>query len=85
MGDEAFIWDTANGIKSLKDVLINDCGLDLTGWTLSAARGISDDGSTIAGYGYNPDGYEEAWIATIPEPATLLFLGLGGLFLRRKR
>lgn len=43
------------------------------------------DGLTIVGWGYNPDGYDEAWIATIPEPTTLLLLGFGGLALRRKR
>ncbi len=86
-GGEAFMWDTANGIKSLRDVLINDYGLDLTGWTLSSTRGISDDGLTIAGYGINPDGYTEAWIATIPEPASAVLLGLGAvcLVLRHKR
>ena len=82
---KAFIWDTVNGIKNLRDVLVNDYGLDLTGWTLSSARGISDDGLTIVGWGYNPDGYTEAWIATIPEPGTLFLFGLGGLALLRKR
>ena len=82
---EAFIWDPDNGIRNLKDVLQNDYGLDLTGWTLEAAMAISDDGLTIVGYGENPDGYNEAWVATIPEPATLLLLGLGAMMLRRKR
>jgi len=37
--------------------------------------------------GINPDRYTEGWIATVPEPTTILFLGLGGLGLlqRRKR
>lgn len=68
--DEAFIWDTANGMQSLKDVLVNDHGLDLSGWTLHEALGISPDGLTIVGHGYNPSGYTEAWVATIPEPPT---------------
>ena len=85
-GLEAFIWDAPNGMKNLKDVLVKDCGLDLTGWTLSAAYGISDYGLTIVGAGYNPSGSEEAWIATIPEPATICLLALGSLMLiRRKR
>jgi hypothetical protein len=84
-GYEAFIWDTANGMQNLRDVLVNDYSLDLTGWTLSTANGISNDGLTIAGCGINPDGYDEAWIATIPEPGTLFLFGLGALALRRKR
>ena len=84
-GWEAFIWDTANGMQSLKDVLVNYHDLDLTGWTLSQAWGISDDGLTIVGHGYNPDGYTEAWVATIPEPATFVLFGLGGLFLRKRK
>jgi hypothetical protein len=47
--------------------------------------GISDDGLTIAGNGDNSYGNYEGWIVTIPEPATLLLLGLGSLALLRKR
>ena len=60
-----FIWDAANGMRSLEDVL-KDYGFDLTGWDLYDALGISDDGLTIVGYGRNPSGNNEAWIATLP-------------------
>ena len=82
-GGEAFIWDNTNGMRSLRDVLVSDYGLDMTGWTLSDARDISDDGLSIVGYGINPSGYIEAWMAqldahaTVPEPSTLLLLGSG--------
>ena len=33
-GREAFIWDTTNGMRSLKNVLEVDYGLDLSGWRL---------------------------------------------------
>jgi probable HAF family extracellular repeat protein len=85
-GNEAFIWDQENGMQSLQDLLVNDFGLDLTGWTLREARGISADGLTIAGWGINPDGFTEAFVATIPEPGTVSLLVLGGIaLLRRKR
>lgn len=84
-GREAFIWDDTNGMRSLRDVLANDCGLDLTGWTLTVAQRISDDGLTIVGWGVNPNGNTEGWVATVPEPCTLSLLTLGGLALRRKR
>ena len=84
-GSEAFIWDTANGMQNLKYLLENNCGLDLTGWALRGARNISANGLTIVGRGTNPDGFSEGWIATIPEPTTLLLLGLGGLLLRHRK
>lgn len=84
-GGEAFYWTSSEGMRSLKDILTNDCKLDLTGWQLEWAHGISADGMTIVGQGFNPNGDKEAWVATIPEPATLLLLGLGAVMLRRKR
>ena len=73
-------------MRSLQDVLEADLGLDLTGWKLRSARGVSDDGLTIAGWGTNPSGSIEAWIAVIPEPSTALLLasGLAALAVRRR-
>ena len=67
---EAFIWDSVHGLRRLRDVLTQEYGLDLVGWELSGALGISDDGRAIAGNGINPDGDYEAWIAILPEPET---------------
>jgi probable HAF family extracellular repeat protein len=84
---EAFIWDAAHGTRSLEQVLTNDFGLDLTGWTLGGAEGISADGLTIVGTGGNPSGQGEAWITFIPEPGTplLLLTGLLALAARARR
>lgn len=81
----AFIWDEQDGIRSIKDLLETDFGFNLNGWYLLDATAISLDGLTIVGYGENPSGDLEAWIATVPEPSTLLLFGLGGLALVRKR
>ncbi|MBX2864637.1 MAG: hypothetical protein KTR27_13900 [Leptolyngbyaceae cyanobacterium MAG.088] len=62
---EAFIWQPRLGMRSLKTVLTNDYGLDLTGWTLLVATSVSTDGSTIVGTGINPQGKEEAWVANL--------------------
>ena len=80
-----FIWDAAHGMRDLGEVLTGDYGLDLTGWTLSDATGISADGMVIVGYGRNPTGQSEAWMVVIPEPGTLSLLALGGLALIRRR
>jgi probable HAF family extracellular repeat protein len=68
---EAFVWTERNGIRSVRSVLVDEFGLDLTGWTLSSAVGISDDGGTILGNGINPDGALEAWIAVLPSSITV--------------
>lgn len=82
---EAFIWDAENGMRSLRDVLTTEYGFDLTGWHLYKATGISADGLTMAGYGYNPDRFgTQAWVAHIPEPATLSLLALGSLAAMRR-
>ncbi len=86
VGTEAFIWDATHNMRSLKNVLTTDFGLgaDLTDWRLFEASGISADGLTIAGYGFNPLGQTEAWVAQldapqqpVPEPSTMLLLGSG--------
>ena len=81
----AFLWDEHNGMRELKSVLESDYGLDLTNWTLTQATGISADGLTMIGFGTNPDGFTEGWIATIPEPSIVLLLGMGSLVLLRRR
>ena len=65
LGREAFIWEPTNGMRSLKEVLTNDYGLDLMGWTLWGADDISDSGLVIVGFGSNPGGDTEAWIADL--------------------
>jgi len=83
--DNAFVWDATHGMRSLQQVLTGS-GLELTGWTLLDATAVSADGSTIVGYGTDPSGLTEAWIATIPEPGTglLALTGLAGLAFRRR-
>jgi len=74
---EAFRWTSGGGMVSLRDLLVNHGVSNLTGCKLVAATGISADGRTIVGYGTNPDGNTEAWIATVPEPATITLAATG--------
>ena len=66
-GTQALIWESASGVRNLQDVLVNDFGLasELTGWTLTHAAGISDDGTVIAGRGIH-NGNTEGWVAILP-------------------
>ena len=56
------IWTAGEGPRLVKDLLVEDYGLDLSGWELHYAAGISDDGRTIVGAGVNPEGQAEGWI-----------------------
>jgi uncharacterized membrane protein len=38
----------------------------LNGWSLTQVRGLSHDGSVIAGEGINPQGQPEGWVALLP-------------------
>lgn len=67
LGDEAFIWDHINGMRSLRSVLIG-LGVDLTGWQLTSAEDITPDGTVIIGAGINPMGFVEAFRAVLPRP-----------------
>jgi probable HAF family extracellular repeat protein len=79
---EAFIWDSAHGMRALKTVLQTDYGLNLTGWSLQAALDISPDGNNIVGYGTNPSSQTEAFrVSLVPEPATVVQLGLMAMLL----
>lgn len=62
---EAFIWDTEHGMRHLQTVLQNELGLDLDGFFMFDARGISADGRIIVGYGFNKFGEQEAFVADL--------------------
>ncbi|MCL2329792.1 MAG: PEP-CTERM sorting domain-containing protein [Phycisphaerae bacterium] len=83
---EAFVWDQTHGARSIKGILERDFGMDLTGWDLMYASGVSADGTVIVGYGMNPLGQAEAWIAVIPEPSSAALLAVAAMsFLSRRR
>jgi len=90
-----FVWDALSGMRDLQSILTLDFGLNLTDWTLTNAFGLSDDGRVFAGWGINPQGMVEGWVAstrgqpplTVPEPgpAWLLLGALAGLLVARRR
>ena len=66
-GHAAFIWDATRGIRDLKTVLASDFGVNMRGWTLESAEGISANGRFLAGSGTDPAGNLVAWRVTLPE------------------
>ncbi len=66
-GDHAFLWTSALGMVDLNSYL-PAIGLDLTGWSLSVATGISANGSALVGNG-TFNGATRAFLITgIPNP-----------------
>ena len=65
-GTEAFIWDAANGMRRVAEYLEAKQVYVPAGWTLRYANSVTVNNGvvTIAGWGINPNGSEEAWIAS---------------------
>ena len=69
----AMYWTQTDGVRPLADVLTNDFGLDLSGWSLSVALDVTTHAATgrtaIVGSGLNPRGETEAFLAVLdPTP-----------------
>lgn len=67
LGSLAFIWDATNGARPLQEVLVDDYGVDLRGWTLNQVSAISPDGRALAGTGMNAQGDLEAYKVILPQ------------------
>lgn len=62
-----WIYDDTHGYREILSFLTNEHGLgaQVAGWTVDEVTGISTDGLTIVGYGTNPHGQSEAWVAKL--------------------
>jgi len=72
-GATAFYWSPQTGMVEVQDLLTSLGVANLDGWHLQDATGISADGRTIVGTGIL-NGLPQAWVATIPEPSTLMLV-----------
>jgi probable HAF family extracellular repeat protein len=64
-GSVATVWDPANGMRRVDEILAAE-GVGISGWRLVEATGISDNGRIVVGRGVNPQGKQEAWLALLP-------------------
>ncbi len=81
----ACVWEPGYGPRSIKTLLSEQFGVDLTGWILLNAVDVSADGRTIVGNGIDPRGNSRGWIAVIPSPAGALPMLMAAFVGRRPR
>jgi probable HAF family extracellular repeat protein len=67
---EAVLWSPNGGMHSIKAILAVQ-GIDMTGWVLSEAEGVSADGRVIVGRARRGSDPFVNYVAIIPEPAAL--------------
>lgn len=60
----AKVWDSINGTRNLTDVL-QQHGVNLTGWSDFKNLAVSPDGNYIAGYALNPAGERKPFVVNI--------------------
>jgi probable HAF family extracellular repeat protein len=87
--EEAFFWTEATGMVALRDALIAMGVTTLDDSILFNATGVSADGLTIVGTAFH-EGQRQAFLATIPEPSTIMMAMIGaaaatGLYVRQLR
>jgi hypothetical protein len=67
----AAVWFDLGAPRLLQDVLEDDHGVDLTGWTLITADDVSADGTAIVGIASNPSGDLVGYLVRFFDPADL--------------
>jgi probable HAF family extracellular repeat protein len=58
-------WDETQGVSAI-ETLLTASNVDLSGWQLLHASGVSMNGKVVTGWGTNPSGAVESWIARLP-------------------
>ncbi len=62
----ATIWTAQSGMRSIKEVLLERGVAAVQNWDLTDGTGVSGDGTRMTGFGRNPSGQFEAWLAVLP-------------------
>jgi probable HAF family extracellular repeat protein len=61
-------WTPVDGIQDITSLLLQQGATGLEGWILEYASDVSADGTVIVGFGTNPKGWREGWIARVQRP-----------------
>src|SRR5438067_7321815 len=77
---DAFLWDPQHGMRNLKNVLLDDYGLDLGSMWLDPSA-ISPDGNVIVGRLVSASG-DQAFRIVLPEPSVALLVVSCSILLR---
>ncbi len=66
-GTVPFIWDAEDGMRPLRDLIVEENGLAFSNLHLSFCASISPDASAVCGWGSNPSegGRTDGWMAVI--------------------
>jgi probable HAF family extracellular repeat protein len=84
VGPRAILWSAPTNMVDL-NIYFTSLGVNLSGWTLTEASGISADGTTIVGVGTH-DGQTRGWIVTgLPDPAGISVFSAGAVICLRRR
>jgi uncharacterized membrane protein len=60
-----WVWDTVNGVRLIKQVVI-DLGVSLTGYDLRTVYALSSDGKTLVGGTSTPTGIDRSYVVRLP-------------------
>jgi|CXWL01.1.fsa_nt_gi probable HAF family extracellular repeat protein len=63
----AYLWTASAGLRDLQTELAALSADGLAGWVLESATSVSADGLTIVGWGRDPTGARQAWLARLPQ------------------
>ncbi|HEY5378310.1 MAG TPA: autotransporter domain-containing protein [Pseudolabrys sp.] len=74
-GQQAIRWTSGTGMKSILDLLVAS-GVNMAGWQLSTATGVSADGTVIVGTGTDPSSQQEAWLMRCTTTCAMLTPGV---------
>jgi len=79
-----FIWQDGQGAMTLNEYF-DAVGVPYEpGFFFSIPLAMSGDGLTMAGYGISPTDGVVGWVVTVPTPASVFVLGIGGLIGSRR-